>query len=324
MPYSLKEFIPQLKDLSTFRSELMGWSILWIMALHFRFITLKPLGFIAQYGFSGVEIFMFVSGLGLYYSLRKDDHLTTFYRKRLLRIFPTYYLIGIFASLLLFHDGLLTYFYRYSTIGFWTNGPYFEWYIPSIVMLYLAAPFLKKWLDSRLSSLLVFILAGIMVTAFFLAQLQVLDRAHFFLFYRIPAFVAGMFCAKQLYEGKEASATVKAIYIGITLVGIVVFCLCFPLHHAVYEFKYYALFFLMPVFIAFFCLLSKLSSAVARVISAIGNASLEIYLIQCLFFTAIVNGQLIIPDIWHDAVTFILIASCSATGILLHKLLNRR
>jgi peptidoglycan/LPS O-acetylase OafA/YrhL len=56
----------------------MGWSILWIMALHFRFITIKPLGFIAQYGFSGVEIFMFVSGLGLYYSLQKKPCLLPF------------------------------------------------------------------------------------------------------------------------------------------------------------------------------------------------------------------------------------------------------
>ena len=81
------EFI-NFKDISRYRSELMGWSILWIMMLHFTFNQIKPLGFIAQYGFAGVDIFIFVSGFGLFFSLDKNDDLITFYRKRLLRIFP--------------------------------------------------------------------------------------------------------------------------------------------------------------------------------------------------------------------------------------------
>ena len=71
-------------DISAYRSELMGWSILWIMMLHFTFNQIKPLGFIAQYGFAGVDIFLFVSGFGLFYSLDKDDNLVSFYRKMLL------------------------------------------------------------------------------------------------------------------------------------------------------------------------------------------------------------------------------------------------
>ena len=47
-----------LSDISKYRSDLMGWAIVWIMMLHFTFITIKPLGFIAQYGFAGVVIFM--------------------------------------------------------------------------------------------------------------------------------------------------------------------------------------------------------------------------------------------------------------------------
>lgn len=101
------------KFISTYRSELMGYSILWIMMLHFTFTQVKPLGFIAQYGFAGVEIFMMVSGFGLFFSLEKDASLKHFYKKRLLRIFPTYYILGIFGSLLLFHDNLWQYLFRY-------------------------------------------------------------------------------------------------------------------------------------------------------------------------------------------------------------------
>jgi peptidoglycan/LPS O-acetylase OafA/YrhL len=63
----------EVKDISTYRSELMGWAILWIMMLHFTFTQIKPLGFVAQYGFAGVEIFMLVSGFGLFFSLEKKQ-----------------------------------------------------------------------------------------------------------------------------------------------------------------------------------------------------------------------------------------------------------
>lgn len=130
-----------LSDISKYRSKLMGWAIVWIMMLHFTFINIKPLGFIAQYGFAGVDIFMLVSGFGLYFSLDQNSKIHSYFRRRVIRIFTTYYLIGIISSLILFHDTITSYIFRYSTIGFWTNGLYWEWYIPSIVVLYLLAPF---------------------------------------------------------------------------------------------------------------------------------------------------------------------------------------
>lgn len=141
------------KDISDYRTELMGWAILWIMMLHFTFTQIKPLGFIAQYGFAGVEIFLFVSGFVLFYSLDKAYSIPYFYKKRLIRIFPTYYIIGIFASLFLFGDNLFEYLFRYTTIGFWTGGIYWEWHIPSIVMFYIFSPMLKVLIDKRMYSI---------------------------------------------------------------------------------------------------------------------------------------------------------------------------
>ena len=134
----------QLADISTYRSELMGWSIFWIMILHFGFYSIVPLGFVAQYGYAGVEIFMFVSGFGLYFSLDKNPSLLIFYRRRLLRIFPTYYIIGLLTSFLIFHDTVFQYLFRYTTIGFWLkDGLFADWFVPSILLLYLLAPFFK-------------------------------------------------------------------------------------------------------------------------------------------------------------------------------------
>ncbi len=295
----------------------MGWAILWIMMLHFRFISLKPLGFIAQYGYAGVEIFMFVSGLGLYYSLQRNNSLLSFYAKRLKRIFPTYYIIGVVASVLLFHDGLLAYLWRYSTLGFWTQTEYFEWYVPSILFLYLIAP-LAWWLFHRNQDILLLCISvAIAVASYFIAEKQLIDRSHFFLLYRIPAFLFGMYIAKQI----KSAGNNTAYYICL-LVGIPLFAVLFPKHHTIYEFKYFSVFFLLPTFVLVFCLLSRyLGSAVRHVTALIGNASLEVYLIQTILFTAITQNMLQVSTQYHDVVTLLLIVGCSVAGVALHRLL---
>ena len=63
-----------LSGISIYRSELMGWAILWIMMIHFTFTQIKPLGFISQYVFARVDIFMLVFGFGLYFSIDKDSY----------------------------------------------------------------------------------------------------------------------------------------------------------------------------------------------------------------------------------------------------------
>jgi peptidoglycan/LPS O-acetylase OafA/YrhL len=307
-----------IKDISTYRSELMGWAILWIMMLHFTFNQIKPLGFIAQYGFAGVEIFMFVSGFGLYYSLDKDRHIIRFYKKRLLRIFPTYYILGIIASIILFSDNLPSYLFRYTTLGFWIGSIYWEWYIPSIVMLYLVSPFLKKLIDRY-----PYIVEGVVLFTLGLAYYlidkdQILDRSHFFFLYRIPAFIFGMICANWVKNGISS----KYFFIILAL-GLPFFFYLFPLHHQIYRYKYFSLLFLLPCFTMLFILLSKYRMIKNTVISKIGMASLEIYLIQGIFFSIIKHGTISVPPIWHDTLTIALIIFCSLLGIITHWMIDK-
>ena len=311
-------FIPfNIKDISTYRSELMGWAILWIMMLHFTFNQIKPLGFIAQYGFAGVEIFMFVSGFGLYYSLEKDHHLIHFYRKRLLRIFPTYYILGIFASIFLFSDNLLTYLFRYTTIGFWIGREYWEWYIPSLVVLYLVSPLLKKIID-RYMYIVGGALCSLGLAYYLIDKDHILDRSHFFFLYRIPAFIFGMVCANWVKNGISS----KYFFIILAL-GLPFFIYMFPLHHQVYNYKYFSLIFLLPCFLLVFLMISKSIKKVNPILSQIGKASLEIYLIQCIFFSMTLRGMISVPPTWHDTLSVGLIIISSFLGISLHWLIDK-
>lgn len=307
----------KLEDISTYRSELMGWAILWIMALHFTFTQIKPIGFIAQYGFAGVDIFMLVSGLGLYYSLDNNHQIGTYYQKRVVRIFPTYYLIGIIPSTFLLNDNFTTYLFRYTTLGYWIGAPYEEWYVPAIIFLYIIAPFIKKAFDYQLFAFITFLTIATLLSAYYLIDKTLLDRIHFFLLYRIPAFILGMACAYWI-KNKET----HNYFLWLLAGGIPFFIIFFPRHHEFYNYKYFSLLFLMPFFTISFVLLSKSLRFLTPIISMIGKASLEIYLIQHIFFYAKITGIMPINSNLHDTISILLIIGCSILGLLLHWLFN--
>lgn len=299
--------IIQINDISTYRSELMGWAILWIMMLHFGFYRIAPLGFIAQYGYAGVDIFMFVSGFGIFFSLNKPSQLLDFYRRRFIRIFPSYYLIGLITSFILFHDTVVQYLFRYTTIGFWIGSDLFgDWYIPSIVLLYVASPIFKKANVKTLTLLITFLL----LISFFLVEYDNIIRTDYYFFlYRIPVFLFGMICAYWCQKGYS----MKWYYL-VLLVGIPIFAILYPHFHEVYRYKYFSVLFLLPFFLCFFVFVSKYIKIFNPFMHLLGKASLEIYLIQMLFFSLII-GHLISRS---DFTTLFLIALCSISGHVLH------
>ena len=305
--FAAMDKIFQLKDISTYRFELMGWSIVWILMLHFGFYALKPLGFVAQYGYAGVDIFFFVSGFGLFFSLDNKPSLLAFYRKRLVRIFPAYYIVGAFASFLLFHDNIWQYLFRYTTIGFWTGGLYYEWYVPSILLLYLFAPLLKRIGLTGQSVLAVFFLiVGYVV----LGHEDLIDGVHYFLLYRVPAFLFGMICAQWLKNGDSAKW-----FLLIAIAGIPFFVLFYPKFHQIYLYKYYSVFFLMPLFVLLVVSVSKQLKVLNPAVCMTGRSSLEIYLIQNFFFCQVANG--VIPR--SDVSTIIWMIVSIVLGIVLHE-----
>ena len=159
----------------------------------------------------------------------------------------------------------------------------------------------------------------LVITYYIICQRNILDRVHFFFLYRIPAFVLGMACA---YWIKNNIST--KYYYAFLLAGIPFFIWLFPQHHQLYNFKYFSLLFLLPLFTIIFILISKHITFINPIIRMIGNASLEIYLIQSLFFHAIIIDKLIvIPPIWHDTITVLLIVFCSFTGIIAHRMIDK-
>jgi len=140
--------------LSKYRTQLMGIAILWIMIRHSDFNdTLVPflLRFIRRSGAGGVEMFFFLSGLGIYFGYQKSNNLKTFFKKRFMRILPYYIpIIILFTLLFQYPNGLISLkgvFLRIFILDYWVEGEGLGWYIPVALLFYILTPLIMKALN---------------------------------------------------------------------------------------------------------------------------------------------------------------------------------
>ena len=105
--------------ISKYRGHIMGFATLWIALLHASmWFPIEPINWLKLIGQGGVDIFLFLSAFGLYYSYQKDDNKIHFWKKRFMRVIP----IFIPLALLRWYyndysttDGLL----MLTTLSFW-------------------------------------------------------------------------------------------------------------------------------------------------------------------------------------------------------------
>lgn len=140
------------KSLSKFRSELMGLACLWIMFHHNAFDWPHALEFLKRFGYFGnlgVDIFLLLSGVGLYYAWSKKPALGDFYARRFVRIVVPYVLIAVpywvWRDLWL---GKGSFWLDVTQLCLPLKGTISTWYIPAMATLYLLYPLIAKFLFS--------------------------------------------------------------------------------------------------------------------------------------------------------------------------------
>lgn len=90
-----KTHIPEI--ISKNRSLLMGVAILMVIMYHAFCCNLPmgPVSHILRYGYLGVDIFIFLSAIGLCYSFEKNS-IRRFYTNRIIRILPLFLCLVVF------------------------------------------------------------------------------------------------------------------------------------------------------------------------------------------------------------------------------------
>lgn len=137
--------------LSKYRTELMGIVCLWVM-LHHNFFDWPPslsvLHDFSAYGSLAVDIFLLLSGIGLYFAYEKRPPLLQYYRKRLSRVLVPYLLLT--APYWLWLDvcvGSGSFWQDLFQVSFPLRREITTWYVPTITAFYLVYPFVEQYLS---------------------------------------------------------------------------------------------------------------------------------------------------------------------------------
>lgn len=146
----------ELANISRFRAEQMGAAMLFVILFHVALDRGDPFYGLRRCGNVGVDIFLFLSGVGLWFSWVKTPDVLRFYRRRLLRIVPTWIVV---ATAFYLPDYLGARRFSHSIVDligditinwdFWLHDELTFWYVPAIMALYLVAPWYMQLVQSR-------------------------------------------------------------------------------------------------------------------------------------------------------------------------------
>ncbi len=134
--------------LSRYRGAVMGLSALWIWFFHewqgvfdgkLKIGNVDIEGYLKTIGFCGVDIFLFLSGIGLVFAIGKGN-VFSFYYRRIKRVYLPFLVFGIVRCIMekwelsSLRDNVLC-------INFYKVNMYsFLWFVPAILTLYLLFP----------------------------------------------------------------------------------------------------------------------------------------------------------------------------------------
>ena len=197
----------------------MGVAIIGILLFHGHAVLYGGVG---GYFFAGVKLFMqigvdiffFLSGFGCYHSLRNSNIRTqplhaicAFYVRRLKRLLPKYLLVVslycVFIKCFFKELTWLQVYTRFSLITFFTQGELSEWFIASILTLYLITPPLYLLLNANNRAFFCMIvftaMASLCISLGRVPYSLMIVNEIFFT--RIPVYLAGLLLGKQYAGG---------------------------------------------------------------------------------------------------------------------------
>ena len=271
----------------------MGLAMLSIMLFHQPFTSSIPFNLFHNFGYWGVDVFLFLSGMGLVRSLANNS-LKVYYYRRFNRIIPSCFLCGsikymiyllLGSSVAILKDGL--------NIGIWSFMSFDLWFIPTIIILYAISPLLfhaiSRW---------TYITTTLVLFFFFLNGLFIRPKVGYdwlspigvlsWTMERLPVFLAGMY----LYMKKGCiDGIIRFSY--LFLIGALGFSLLEKTSYTfqgILAFKYFTLMVGMPALITL-CItfLKNLPKVLIQIINFFGTYSLELYLVhEFIFWTLII------------------------------------
>jgi len=202
------------------RVWLLGVATIWVALFHSYWMDFSKslflssigiadfLNFVKRIGNSGVDIFLLLSGYGLYYSFYNDNRILPFYKKRLLRILPALFLVEFIYYGVVGTNEFSVWLQKSFLYGFWIPGMQCGawWYFSLLMVCYIVFPVIFHVINKYdiVGTIL------LIVVAIFAALLLRKHSVDYFIqieigLTRIPVFLGGGIYWKEGYEQINAS-----------------------------------------------------------------------------------------------------------------------
>ncbi len=279
----------QINLVSKYRTKLMGIAAVGILAIHsidYGIPYNNLLRNILHMGLHGVDMFLLLSGLGLYYAMQKKTSLVTFYKKRLFRVLLPYIIMAIpllAISNMLSGNTPLQYVLDVSTLSYWMSRRG-AWYVAMLIPLYLIYPFIYK-LISKSKSQMIILLVIVSGLSYFCDSIDkgminvAICESVLFVLRRLASFFVGWMMALVIEDKYWSILKNKSLWIGILAVIMWMVSVKFGIVILMSEYCWFALgACLLGAIIFELCSKVEWIEKITRVFALIGKMSLEMYL----------------------------------------------
>ena len=286
----LKKF--DMSFISKSRNVLFGIATLMIVSCHVPMLRNVPhnpvlkafVWFILEYGNMGVDIFLFFSGVGLYYSFSKNQKVGSFYRRRASRIYPELILVSVIFTIATYNKFKLKIFIaRLFGVSFFLTGERFFWFFSLIILMYILYPVIYKIFEKTDIFGLIMLVGAVFAVLLLIRHNSPENfKKYEIAITRIPVFLIGAYLAKYVKRGVK-----------LPLIPFIIFSLCLVGSFVYLQINYFDFlsdnYFIQrllycPVSVGIIFLLSAViplinENVISKTLVWFGGLSCEIYLI---------------------------------------------
>ena len=276
----------------------MGFAIIIVMLFHVNLSRSSAFFGLRRMGNLGVDIFFFLSGIGLWYSWAKQQDWKRFYMNRALRIYPAWLIIaGYFYVSNYINLPVKNATNTIDLIGdilinwdFWLHDELTFWYVPATMMLYLFAPFYMELIRRHpiFRWLVVVPLMWCIITQYVTPVHQAVGHIEIF-WSRVPVFFLGINCAEAVRQKQQIDKQAWWMIIGMFALSLWACVWLEQMRHGKFplytERMLYIVLAITTIMImtSVFDTLSNKLGAINKFFSFVGGISLEIYLLHTQF-----------------------------------------
>lgn len=329
---------------SRYRGEIYGFLILWIMLFHGCILdvyffsdvpVLKYAGIFINHGNAGVESFLLLSGISLYYSFQRNRDIGQYIQKRFLKVYLPVLIIGGISWIIFLFLGQITLWQlvlNLSGIRVFFDGNQEIWFVSLILVCYLLFPYIYAFIFKdesgisvllRTAALMLLVMILVYSVSVVPSAADTYKRTEIVLT-RFPVFLLGCGLGKFVYEKRRISVIGWIVLAALCFCGFVLiekYIFINPFRRWTFTLAGAPLVFLLAL------MMSKLPEQVRAAFRFLGQMSLELYVMHTMLRNFYINDLLFFkchPGSWKRYLLMIALSiALSYPVLLLEKKIQR-